>query len=155
MPPLCEGVSITHLSHWLYEDSIWPRVGGRVGREAWERRCFVGQSSCGKHVTSMGYHFLENAWSKQLLLSKLWFKIHHVCICSMLGCLYAQKIITPILPTVKMLSLGGERLPPSSPPPPPPPQKKKIKKKKFWIITCTTIWVCYHYYRVFFLIYSS
>ena len=30
---------------------------------------------------------------------------------------------------------------------PPPPKKKK---KKFWIITCTTIWVCYHYYGVFF-----
>ena len=60
----------------------------------------------------------------------------------MLGCLYAQKIITPILPTVKMLSLGGERL---HPPPPPTP-----KKKKFWIITCTTIWVRYHYYRGFF-----
>ena len=27
----------------------------------------------------------------------------------------------------------------------PPP-----KKKRFWIITCTTIWVCYHYYGVFF-----
>ena len=148
--------NLTHLSHWLYEDSIWPRVGGRVGREAWERSCFVGQSSCGKDVTSMGYHFLENAWSKQLLLSKLWFKTHHVCICSMLGCLYAQKIITPILPTVKMLSLG-ERL---APPPPPPTHKKKKKKKKkkrkkFWIITCTMIWVCHHYYRVFFsLIYS-
>ena len=63
-------------------------------------------------------------------------------LCSMLGCLYAQKIITPILPTVKMLSLGGERLPPA-----PPPRKKK---KKFWIITCTTIWVCYYYYCVFF-----
>ena len=45
----------------LYEDSIWPRVGGRVGREAWEGRGFVGQSSYGKDVTSMGYHFLENA----------------------------------------------------------------------------------------------
>ena len=48
-----------------------------------------------------------------------------------------------ILPTVKMLTLGCERLPP-----PPPPLKKK--KKMFWIITCTTIWVCYHYYGVFF-----
>ena len=59
-----------------------------------------------------------------------------------------------ILPTVKMLSLGCERL--SSP----PLKKKKKKKKKkkiyrFWIITCTTIWVCYHYYGVFLLIYSS
>ena len=53
-------------------------------------------------------------------------------------------VITPILLTVKMLSLGGERLPPT----------KKKKKKKFWIITCTTIWVCHHYYRVFLLIYS-
>ena len=41
-----------------------------------------------------------------------------------------------------MLSLGGERLPP-------PPQKK------FWIITCTTIWVCYNYYCGFLLMYSS
>ena len=39
-----------------------------------------------------------------------------------------------------MLSLGCERLP--------TPLKKK--KKRFWIITCTTIWVCYHYYGVFF-----
>ena len=38
-----------------------------------------------------------------------------------------------------MLSLGCERLP--------TPLKKK---KKFWIITFTTIWVCYHYYGVFF-----
>ena len=28
----------------------------------------------------------------------------------------------------------------------PPP----LKKKMFWIITCITIWVCYHYYGVFF-----
>ena len=53
---------------------------------------------------------------------------------------WPRQIITPILPTVKILCLGGERLPP-----PPPPQKKK----KFWIITCTTIWVCHHYYGVF------
>ena len=33
-----------------------------------------------------------------------------------------------------------------------PPQKKK---KRFWIITFTTIWVCYHYYGVFLLIYLS
>ena len=52
------------------------------------------------------------------------------------------QIITPILPTVKMLSLGGERLHP-------PPLKKK-KKKCFSIITCTNIWLCYHYYGVFF-----
>ena len=39
---------------------------------------------------------------------------------------WPRQIITPILPTVKMLSLGGERLIP----PPPPPQKKKKKKKK-------------------------
>ena len=32
---------------------------------------------------------------------------------------WPRQIITPILPTVKMLSLGGERQPP------PPPQKKK------------------------------
>ena len=56
---------------------------------------------------------------------------------------WQRQIITHILPTVKILSLGGERL---SPPPPP----KKKEKKKFWIITCTTIWVCYHYYGVFF-----
>ena len=53
---------------------------------------------------------------------------------------WPRQIITPILPTVKMLSLGGERLPPT----------KKKKKKKFWTITCTTIWVCYNYYGVFF-----
>ena len=34
-------------------------------------------------------------------------------------------------------------------------KKKKKKKKRFWIITFTTIWVCYHYYGVFLLIYSS
>ena len=34
-----------------------------------------------------------------------------------------MQIMTPILPTVKMLSLGGERLPP---PPPPTPQKKVL-----------------------------
>ena len=33
------------------------------------------------------------------------------------------------MPTVKMLSLGGERL---TPPPPPPPKKKEKKKKKVW-----------------------
>ena len=33
---------------------------------------------------------------------------------------WPRQIITPILPTVKMLSLGGERLPPA-----PPPTKKK------------------------------
>ena len=48
----------------------------------------------------------------------------------------------PILPTVKILSLGGERLF--------PPTHKKKKKKEFWIITCTTIWVFHHYYGVFF-----
>ena len=30
----------------------------------------------------------------------------------------------------------------------PPPKKKR--KKKFWIITCTTIWICYHCYGWFF-----
>ena len=39
--------------------------------------------------------------------------------------------------------------------PPPKKKKKKKKKKRFWIITFTTIWVCYHYYGVFLLIYSS
>ena len=53
---------------------------------------------------------------------------------------WPRHIITPILPTVKMLSLGGERLSPH--------------KKKFWIITCTTIWVWYHCYGGFSLIYS-
>ena len=43
------------------------------------------------------------------------------------------------MPTVKILRLGGERLPPS----------KKKKKKKFWIITFTTIWLCYYHYGVF------
>ena len=145
MPPLFEGISLTvPLTVWGFH--FGPELGAEyVGREAWERRCFAWHSSCGKDVTSMGYHFLENAWRKQLLL-------HHVCICSMLGCLYAQ-IITPILPTVKMLTLAGERLPP---PLPPPQKKKKKKKKKFWIITCTTIGVCYHYYHFFLLlIYSS
>ena len=45
------------------------------------------------------------------------------------------------MPTVKILRLGGERLPPS--------KKKKKKKKKFWIITFTTIWLCYYHYGVF------
>ena len=45
------------------------------------------------------------------------------------------------MPTVKMLSLGGERLTTL--------KKKKKKKKKFWIITCTTIWLCYHYDSIF------
>ena len=57
------------------------------------------------------------------------------------------------MPTVKILRLGDERLTP------PPPPKKKKKKKKFWIITCTTIWLCYSHYGVFcsfiLLIYSS
>ena len=57
---------------------------------------------------------------------------------------WPRQIITLILPTVKMLSLGGERLPT------PLKKKKKKKKKRFWIITFTTIWVCYHYYGVFF-----
>ena len=39
------------------------------------------------------------------------------------------------------------------------PSKKRKKKKKFWIITCTTIWLCYSHYGVFcsfiLLIYSS
>ena len=42
-----------------------------------------------------------------------------------------------------MLSLGCERLPTHL-------KKKKKKKKRFWIITFNTIWVCYHYYGVFF-----
>ena len=42
-----------------------------------------------------------------------------------------------------MLSLGAERLP------------TPTTTKKFWIITCTTIWICYDYYGVFLLIYSS
>ena len=57
---------------------------------------------------------------------------------------WPRQIITLILPTVKMLSLGCERL-----------QTPLKKKKRFWIITCATIWVCYHYYGVFLLIYSS
>ena len=59
---------------------------------------------------------------------------------------WPRQIITPILLTVKMLRLGGERPPPL----PPLPKKKKKKKKEFWIITCTTIWVCHHYYGDFF-----
>ena len=62
---------------------------------------------------------------------------------------WPRQIITPILSTVKMLSLGCERLPT------PLKKKKKKKKERFWIITFTTIWVCYHYYGVFLLIYSS
>ena len=31
----------------------------------------------------------------------------------------------------------------------------KMLSQRFWIITCTTIWICYHYYGVFLLIYSS
>ena len=31
----------------------------------------------------------------------------------------------------------------------PPQKKKKKKKKKFWIITFTTIWLCYYHYGVF------
>ena len=58
---------------------------------------------------------------------------------------WPSHIITLILPTVKMLSLGCERL--QTP-------IKKIKKR-FWIITCTTIWVYYNYYGGFLLIYSS
>ena len=61
---------------------------------------------------------------------------------------WPRQIITLILPTVKMLSLGCKRLPT-------PLKKKKKKKKRFWIITCTTIWVSYHHYGVFLLIYSS
>ena len=52
----------------------------------------------------------------------------------------AEEIITSILPIVKMLSLGGERLP--TPPKKKKKRKKKKRKKKFWNITCTTIWVC-------------
>ena len=47
----------------------------------------------------------------------------------------------------KNVELGCQRLP--------TPLKKKKKKKRFSIITFTTIWVCYHYYGVFLLIYSS
>ena len=57
---------------------------------------------------------------------------------------WPRQIITPILPTVKMLCLGGEILAP--PPPPPSPPKKKMGGG---IITCTTIWVCHRYYGVF------
>ena len=59
---------------------------------------------------------------------------------------WPRQIIALILPTVKMLSLGCERLPT------PLKKKKKKKKKRFWIITFTTIWVCYHYCGVFLLI---
>ena len=57
---------------------------------------------------------------------------------------WPRQIITLILPTVKMLSPGCERLYP-----PLKKKKKKKKKKRFWNITCMTIWVCYHYYGVF------
>ena len=39
------------------------------------------------------------------------------------------------MPTVKMLSLGGER-------------EIEREKKKVWIITCTKIWLFYRYYDV-------
>ena len=39
---------------------------------------------------------------------------------------WPRQIITPILPTVKMLSLGGERLPPPPPPPHPHPRQKRF-----------------------------
>ena len=61
---------------------------------------------------------------------------------------WPRQIITLILPTVKMLSLGCERLP--TPLKKKEKKKKKKKKKRFWIITFTTIWVCYHYYDVYF-----
>ena len=59
--------------------------------------------------------------------------------------------------TVKILRLGGERL---THPHNQKKKKKKKKKKTFWIITCTTIWLCCSHYGVFFgsfilLIYSS
>ena len=60
---------------------------------------------------------------------------------------WLRQIITPILATVKMLSLGGKRLTPH--------KKKKKKEKKFCIITSITIWVCYPIIVVFLLIYSS
>ena len=44
---------------------------------------------------------------------------------------WLRQIITPILPNVKLLSPGGERL-------------------RFWINTYTTIWLCYCYDSVFF-----
>ena len=43
---------------------------------------------------------------------------------------WPRQIITSILPNVKMLSIGGERL-------------------RFWINTYTMIWLCYCYYGVF------
>ena len=46
---------------------------------------------------------------------------------------WPRQIITPILPNVKLLSLGGERL-----------------TQRFWIITCTTIWLYYTAIMVFF-----
>ena len=42
---------------------------------------------------------------------------------------WPRRIITPILPTVKMLNLGGEKLPPPTPPHPP----NNNNKKKFWL----------------------
>ena len=54
---------------------------------------------------------------------------------------WPRQLITPILPTVKMLSLGEERLPRH--PPRPPPLKKKKKKVLDHYLYATTIMVVF------------
>ena len=141
---------------------IWKsnRCGGKKERKNWKA---TFASKC----KQKSHHFV------QCLLSKLQY-IHPIFKCSDLATHITQstrstqRAQTSLaeadhyshMPTVKILRLGGERL---THPPPPPPLKKKKKKKKFWIITCTTIWLCYSHYGVvcsFFcsfilLIYSS
>ena len=95
-------------------------------------------------------------FSFKLCLFFIYLSVHHLFFIIYLIIIIITRstqrahIITPILSTVKMLSLGCEILPT-----PLKKKKKKKKKKRFWIITFTTIWVCYHYYGVFVLIYSS
>ena len=81
-------------------------------------------------------------WSQELFRNKFKYKLEAL---RERKPPWPRQIITPILPTVKMLCLGGERLPP----PPPPHSSNKKNQQKFWIITCTMIWVSHHYYGVF------
>ena len=108
----------------------------------------------------MGFHYVITTWLWMSAYTKAhYFKrknIHPVFKCrdlathitqSTRSTQWAQTSLVEAdhyshMPTVKILRLGGERLPP-------PPKKKKKKKKKFWIITFTTIWLCYSHYGVF------
>ena len=67
---------------------------------------------------------------------------------------WPRQIIHSHIVHCKVLSLGGERLPPKKNKTQ-KKQKQKTKKQQIWIITCTTIWACYDYYGVFSIIYSS